>query len=171
MLPFMNSTKTTLDNTIDTATQLHRSSLRLLRMVRALPAEKGFSIAKLSVLTQLYQEGVTTATGLANYLRIRPQSVTRMLADLEQDKYIKRRPNDADRRQTLIEITPSGTKLLLKEGRGQQEKLAQIIATSMTPSEQEMLRLAAKLMDQLTLEAEVQIAQKEKTKKISRAKS
>lgn len=169
MIFFMNSTEKTLNDTIDTASQLHRSALKLLRMVRALPAEKGFSIAKLGVLTHLYQNGITTATGLAAYLRIRPQSVTRMLADLEKEKYIVRRPNEKDRRQTLIEISPSGTKLLLKEGRGQQEKLAQIIATTMTPAEQEMLRLSASLMDQLTLGAETEITRKTEEKKKKQA--
>ncbi len=164
MLTNMNSKDKTIDTTIDTATQLHRSSFRLLRLLRALPSEKGFGLARLGVLTQLYNQGVSTATQLAGYLRIRPQSVTRMLAQLEKDEYITRRLNDEDRRQTLIEITESGKTLLLKEGRGQQTELARIIEATLTPAEQEMLRLAAGLMDQLAEGAETKVA-KIKTKK------
>lgn len=153
----MNSKTEDYDETIDTATQLHRSSFRLLRLLRALPEDKGFGLARLGVLTQLYNHGVCTATEIAGYLRIRPQSVTRMLAQLEKDKYISRRLNKEDRRQTLIEITESGTDLLKKEGRGQQVQLARIIASTLTPAEQEMLRLSAKLMDQLAEGAEGEI--------------
>lgn len=155
----MSESETSLNDTIDTASQLHRSALKLLRMLRALPADKGFGIAKMGLLTHLYQEGTTTATGIANYLRIRPQSVTRLLADLEKRGYITRKADKTDRRQSLIEITPAGTKILLKEGRGQQEKLALIIGETLSDAEKQMLLVAALLMDRLSANAEEKFAE------------
>jgi DNA-binding MarR family transcriptional regulator len=147
----MTSSDTLSDFTTDTASQLHRSALRLFRMLRAAHPGKGLSLAKFTVLGRLYQDGVTTASGMAAYLRIQPQSVTRLLADLERQHLIVRCPNKADRRQSLIEITEAGTQLLLEEVRAQQLKLAKIIAESLTPTEQEMLRLAAGLIDRLAV--------------------
>lgn len=150
----MNTQDHELNETIDTASQVYRSALKLLRMLRALPSDKGFGIAQMGVLTHLHQEGVTTATGIAKYLRIRPQSVTRLLAGLEKQGYINRRQDKVDRRQSLIEITKSGSRLLIKEGRGQREKLAQIIKGTLTDAEKKMLLVAAQIMDQLSTSAE-----------------
>jgi DNA-binding MarR family transcriptional regulator len=138
-----------LDTPIDTASQLHRSALRLSRVFQATRPAKGLSLSKLSVLGRLYREGAATATALAGYLRIQPQSLTRLIADLERRKQITRQSNDADRRQSLLKITDTGVQLLLEEIRDQRAKLAQTIAMALTPAEQGMLRLAAGLMDHL----------------------
>ena len=152
----MAAPDTILDSNLDTASLLHRSSGRLLRVLRAFRPENGVSLTKFSVLARLYQDGVTTATGLAAFLRIQPQSITRLLAELERDGRIERRPNMNDRRQSLIEITTTGSQLLLEEVREQQATLARLINRSLTPIEQEMLRLAALLMDRLATEMEEQ---------------
>ncbi len=150
----MATSTTILDPSLDTASLLHRSAGRLFRVLRAFRPENGMSLTKFSVLARLHQDGVTTATGLAAFLRIQPQSITRLLAELERDRLIERRPNVNDRRQSLIEITPSGSQLLIEEVRQQQATLAQLISRSLTPIEQEMLRLAALLMDRLAAEME-----------------
>lgn len=137
------------DTTFDTAGQLHRSAMRLLRVLRAARSEKGLNLSRFSVLGRLHQDGVSTATALAAYLRIQPQSVTRLLADLERNRLIVRRPDAADRRQSLIEITEAGTRLLFEEIRDQQTALAEIIAEALNPAEQQMLQLAAGLIDRL----------------------
>ena len=144
-----------LDTAIETASQLHRSALRLSRLLNATRPAKGVSLSKLSVLGHLYRNGVATATELAAYLRILPQSVTRLIADLERGKLITRRANDADRRQNLLEITDAGVRLLVEDLRDQRAKLAQTIVKALTPAEQEMLRLAAGLMDRLAGVTEV----------------
>jgi DNA-binding MarR family transcriptional regulator len=97
--------------------------------VRDTRSGKGLSMAKLGVLGRLYRNGTTTPTALAAYLRIQPQSLTRLLADLQRRKLITRRPDEADRRQSLLELTPA---------------------------EQELLRIAAGLMDRLAAAAGVQ---------------
>jgi len=142
--------------TLDTANQLHRSALRLLRVLRAVRPAKGLSSSKLAVLGRLYQDGMATATALAAYLRIQPQSLTRLVADLERRKLITRRQDDADRRQSLLEITDKGSRLLMEEIGDQRVKLAETMAKELTVTEQDLLRLAAGLMDRLSSVTEAQ---------------
>lgn len=146
----MNAQNVPSETTVDTANQVHRSTLRLLRLLRASRPAKGLSSSKLAVLGRLYQGGRATATALAAYLRIQPQSLTRLVADLERRKLITRLQNDADRRQRLIEITEGGSHLLMEEIGAQRVTLAETMAKELTATEQELLRLAAGLMDHLS---------------------
>ena len=143
--------------TIDTANQLHHSALRLFRLLMADRTSKGLSPAKLSVLGLLYREGAATATALAAYLRVQPQSLTRLIADLERQGLISRRPDEEDHRRNLLEITDAGAGLLTEEIRGQRVNLAQTMARELTVPEQELLRIAATLMDRLAESTEAQI--------------
>ena len=142
----------------DAANQLHRSALRLFRALRAVRQEEGLTLSKAGVLGYLYREGVTTSTELAGYLRVKPQSLTRLLADLEQRKLILSRSNGEDRRENLLEITEAGAQLLVEDIRGQRVKLAEAIEEELTPAEKELLRIAAGLMDRIAEKAEAQTA-------------
>jgi DNA-binding MarR family transcriptional regulator len=154
----MKTSEDASEAVIDTANQLHRSALRLLRLMQAACSTEGLSALKLSVLGRLYRQGTATPTALAAYLRIQPQSLTRLLADLQRRKLITRRPVETDRRQSLLEITAAGSELLIAEVRGQRTLLARTIARELTPTEQELLRIAAILMDRLAAVTEARAA-------------
>jgi len=142
----------------DTANQLHRSALRLFRVLQATRPAKGLTLSKVGVLGYLYRDRATTSTELAAYLRVRPQSLTRLLADLERRELISSRPNGEDRRENMLEITEAGTKLLIEDIRGQRVKLAQVIEKELTSAEKELLRIAAVLMDCIAEKTEEQTA-------------
>ena len=144
----MTPAEKTLNTALDTASQLHRSAFRLSRALITGEARR-MGMSKLIVMGYLYRKGKATPTELAAFMRIQPQSLTRLIADLERQKWITREPNDADRRQTLLELTDTGTRVLLKDVMAQRTALAQTIVKALTPAEQEMLRLAAGLMDRL----------------------
>ncbi|MDE1148889.1 MAG: MarR family transcriptional regulator [Azospirillaceae bacterium] len=134
---------------LETARHLHRSTTALSRrLLTARPAE-GLSTTKLGVLGRLYREGPATATALAAYLRIQPQSLTRLLADLESQDLILRRPDAVDRRQVRIEITDAGNRLLIGDVQDRRTALARAMVATLTPTERDLLRLAARLMDRL----------------------
>lgn len=152
----MSSHDNPTDTTIDTANLLNRSILRLFRVLRAGQPAKGLTLSRLSVLGRLHRDGMTTTTSLAAYLRIQPQSLTRLIADLERRKLITRRPNSTDRRQSLLAITDAGIRLLVGTFHDQQVKLAHTIAKALTPVEQELLRIAVGLMDHLATATEAQ---------------
>jgi DNA-binding MarR family transcriptional regulator len=148
----------------DAANQLHRSILRLFRVLRTNRPAKGLAFSAFGVLGRLNRDGMATATELAAYMRIKPQSLTRLIANLEQRGLIARRSNGEDRRQNLIEITKAGVQLLLKDISDQRVSLAQVIKKELTPSEQEMLRIAASLMDRVAGGTEAQRANSNKPK-------
>jgi DNA-binding MarR family transcriptional regulator len=141
---------------LQTANRLHSSVSRLFHRLRITRAAGGISMARLGVLNQLRREGVTTVTALAGYLGIQPQSLTRLLAESEHEGFIKRRQDQIDKRRCLIEITPAGSRLLAEEARKRENRLATGMTLVLTPAEQELVRIASKLMDRLgdTIEPE-----------------
>ena len=51
------------------------------------------------------------AARLAKAERLQPQSLSRLIAQLERDGLIKRRPGEQDRRTLILEITAAGREL------------------------------------------------------------
>jgi Transcriptional regulators len=148
----------------ETANRLHRSVARLFHRLRVTRVAGGLSMAKLGVLSLLRREGVATATAMADCLGVQPQSLTRLLADSEKEGIIKRQPDQVDRRRSLIEITPAGMRLLTEEARKRETRLAAAMIRALTPTEQELLRLAGSLMDRVADAIEPDGADPGKTK-------
>jgi len=119
------------------------------RRLRGERPEHGVSLAKLSVLGRLYRLGPTSAAMLASQERIKPQSLTRLLANLEQRGFLKRRPDESDGRRTLIEITTAGKEVLTRNMRQRDAWLALAMSTELSATEQELLRIAAPLLERL----------------------
>ncbi len=103
----------------------------------------------LSVLGRLYRDGPSTATELAAAERLQPQSLTRVLHDMEARKLILRAVDAGDRRRSRIAITAAGGEVLRRAARSREAWLAQAMATTLSPTERELLRLAATLMERL----------------------
>ncbi|MFS2168281.1 MarR family transcriptional regulator, partial [Variovorax sp. Varisp62] len=61
-------------------------------------------MAKLSVLGQLHRYGPCTPTALAGLERVKLQSLTRLLAELEAEGWIGRTPHPSDGRQWLLSL-------------------------------------------------------------------
>ena len=134
---------------LDAANRLYSSASRLCRRLRVARTVGGLSMAKLAVLGILRREGITTATTLAGYLGVQPQSLTRLLAGSEEEGLIKCRQDPADKRRSLIEITAAGSRLLADEARERESRLATTMTRVLTPTEQELVRLAAGLIDRI----------------------
>jgi DNA-binding PadR family transcriptional regulator len=86
---------------------------------------------------------------LAAAERIQPQSLTRTLASLSRDQLTTRRPDGDDRRRSRLSITDAGRRALLQDIRQRDSWLALAMAQELTPTERELLRLAAELMGRL----------------------
>lgn len=135
---------------LTTANLLRRSNAALSRRLRAMRVDHGVSASKLSVLGLLERaSGPLTASELADLDGLQPQSLTRIIADLEESGLIGRRQAESDRRQVLIEITKKGHDLLVVDARRQNSWLADAMVTTLTPTEQRLLRIAAELLDRL----------------------
>lgn len=125
--------------------------LRLVlgQLVRRLRAEYSFPVAQASVLSRLDREGPRSTSTLAAAERVRPQSMAQTLAELETAGLIARRPDPADGRRVLIELTGAGRERVL-EARGRREDwLAAAIAEELDPDEQQTLLAAVPLLRRL----------------------
>jgi DNA-binding MarR family transcriptional regulator len=128
------------------------SELRIVlgQLVRRLRREHSFPISHGAVLGRLDHEGAQTASALAVAERVRPQSMAQTLADLEADGLVSRRPDPADRRQALVELTGRGREILAEDRRRREGWLARALAAELTPDEQRVLLEAVPLLRRLT---------------------
>jgi DNA-binding MarR family transcriptional regulator len=138
------------------ASRIRRSTAALSRRLRAKRAAHGMSGSKLSILGWLARaQRPLTASRLAELERLQPQSLTRIVAELDAAGLISRRQDETDRRQLLIEITARGSDLLAEDARRQNRWLAEEMLQKLTPAERDVLLLAARLLDELTADEEL----------------
>jgi DNA-binding MarR family transcriptional regulator len=145
--------------TLQAANVLRRSVLGLTRQLRSIRAEHGVSAAKLGLLARLERAGQPmTASDIAPLQRLQPQSLTRLIADLEARGLIRRKRDEHDRRQFLIEVTPEGHELLARDAHLQCVWLSEAMTRSLTSAERAMLTVAAQLLEVLArAEGEIEI--------------
>jgi DNA-binding MarR family transcriptional regulator len=125
--------------------------LRLVlgHLVRRLRAEHRFSLSQGSVLGRLDREGTASIGDLALAERVRPQSMTQTIADLESCGLIARRADPGDGRRTLIELTDNGRETLEADRRSRDGWLAGAIERELSPSEQQLLERAVLLLQRV----------------------
>ena len=136
-------------DSFEIAADLRRSLARLNRRLRLEARETGLTVAKHSILGHLYRDGPKTPGALAVAEGVQPQSITRVLAELEHSGLVLRRQDEIDRRQFKMEIKPEGRELVQREARNRAIWLASAMDSSLTVIEQEVLRLATKIMDKV----------------------
>jgi DNA-binding MarR family transcriptional regulator len=127
------------------------SELRIVlgQLVRRLRREYSFPVAQASVLSRLDREGAQTTSELAAAERVRPQSMAQTLGELEAERFVARRPDPADGRRVLIELTSRGRERLHEDRRRREGWLAEAISAELTPAEQEILIEALPLLRRL----------------------
>jgi DNA-binding MarR family transcriptional regulator len=133
---------------LEAAAEIRRGSSRLSRRLRTERSADALSTNKLSVLSHLYRNGPTSPGRLAVAERQRPQSLTRVFAELEQDGLIARTPDPQDRRQSVLTLTHLGLRALADDMAERDAWLAVALA-GLTEAERELLRIAGRLMDRL----------------------
>jgi DNA-binding MarR family transcriptional regulator len=127
------------------------SELRVVlgHLIRRLRSEHRFSLSQGSVLGRLDREGPQSTSKLASAERVRPQSMGQTVAELESQGLIARRPDPADGRNALLELTEAG-RTELREDRGRREGwLAEAIEDSLSDEERETLDEAVHLLARL----------------------
>jgi DNA-binding MarR family transcriptional regulator len=131
-----------MNATIDSA--LLASELRLIlgRLVRRMRAEGRLPLAQMAVLGRLDRGGATTVSALATAERVRPQSMSQTVGELEADGLVTRSPDPTDRRQLLVELTEAGRTTLTDERRHREGWLARAIAEDLSQAERATLEAA-----------------------------
>jgi DNA-binding MarR family transcriptional regulator len=131
------------------ARDVRQGVVRLSRRLRRQPQDHGVTPLGVSVLSRLHQHRALTPRALADVEHVTPQTLTRVLAALEEGGLVTRQGDPADGRQSLLEITPAGLAVLRADSARREEWLATAMATALTPAEQQIVRIAAQLMDRL----------------------
>lgn len=130
----------------DSTALLARAVMLLGRRLRAERPRSGVSLSGLSLLVTLHRMGAMPAASLARMEGLQPQSLSRLIAALEQDGLIRRHASEADRRLLVLEITERGRGELARDVAARQRWLAATIAERLTPDEAELLARAAPLL-------------------------
>ncbi len=127
------------------------SELRIVlgHLMRRLRAEHRFSLSQGAVLGRLDREGTRSIGDLAVAERVRPQSMTQTISDLESEGLIARRADPADGRRILVELTEQGRRTLAADRRQREGWLARAIAEDLSGAEQQVLMRAAVLLRRL----------------------
>ncbi len=110
-IPPSNTVSNTPLNTAK-ATELRESMMALARQMRRHRPDNGLTLSQLELLGDTSRSGVTTPAEIAARLRVRAQSLTDSINELESRGLVARRPDPADRRRQLIEITAAGSRLV-----------------------------------------------------------
>lgn len=127
------------------ASDLSLAVMRLSRQLRFRRPQSPVSLSQLSALATLAKEGPMTPGALAIRERVRPPSMTRVIASLAELGFVDRVAHPDDGRQVLVSVSKAGAELLEAERRASQEWLAQRLA-GLGRADRETLRDAADLM-------------------------
>jgi DNA-binding MarR family transcriptional regulator len=93
-----------------------------------------------------------TPGALATRERVRPPSMTRVIASLAELGFVARTPHPADGRQVLVSVSPSGTELIEAERKASQEWLKARLS-QFDAEQRRALLVAADLMSALVDES------------------
>ncbi|GAA4368289.1 MarR family transcriptional regulator [Actinomadura verrucosospora] len=132
----------------EVVTEIRHGIMRVSRRMRTARAPEALSSNKLTVLGHLHRNGPSTAGEVAGAEGQRPQSLTRVFAELEAEGLISRARADRDRRQIVLALTEQGVDALRRDVAERDAWLAGALA-GLSETELDLLRVAARLMERL----------------------
>lgn len=109
----------------------------------------GLSRLAVSVLANLRHDGPLTPTALAAIEGLQPQSLTRVLNELEEQDRIVRSRSRRDGRSQDVDITKLGQEALREHVTDGNAWLAAALRQTLTPAERDVVRIAARLLQEL----------------------
>ncbi len=130
------------------ASTLRLSVMRLSRRLRLERSGDDRTLNQLAVLGTLDRRGPLTVGELAGLEKVKPPSMTRTVACLEEAGLVSRRPHERDGRQVVVELTSPARQVLDDDRRRRDAWLAQRLGV-LTHDELELLRRVAPLLERL----------------------
>ena len=131
---------------------VRRATTRLNRRLRAEGPREGLASTKLSVLGLLRRAGAPMTPGeLAAADGVQPQSLTRVLAELEASGLVARCRDTGDTRGSSRSRSPTRASATLAADMHERDAwLAQAMVLELSPTERKVLILAADLMERIS---------------------
>jgi DNA-binding MarR family transcriptional regulator len=134
----------------EVAGALHASVRLLVQRLRQTQAVEGdLTSPETSALARLDRTGPTTAAELARLERISPQSMGATVAALEERGLVRRAPDPADGRRSILSLSGDGRALLQRRRSARSEHLSEALESAFTPAEVKQLQAAAPLIERL----------------------
>jgi len=113
------------DRTADLADRLHSAAIHLLRRLRREDDASGLPAPQLSAMSVIVFGGPITLGALASAEQVRPPTITKLVALLEEQGLVERETDPADRRIVRVKATARGTRLLYEGRRRRVASLAE----------------------------------------------
>jgi len=107
------------------------------------------TLSQISVLRRLEEAGVATVSSLARAEGMRPQSMSAIVAPLQDGGLIRGAADPSDGRQTLMSLTPKCVKWIQQGMAASQDWLTTTITQKLSIHEQQTLEAALKLLARL----------------------
>jgi DNA-binding MarR family transcriptional regulator len=130
------------------ADRLHSAAIHLLRRLRTADDAMGLTAPKGSALSVLVFSGPATLSRLAKLEQVRPPTMTRLVAELERQGLVERRPDPEDGRVVWIHPTENARKILL-EGRARRVARLESDLRQLRPAEFKRLAAALELLERM----------------------
>lgn len=130
------------------AAAVRESVTRFNRRLRRERPDSDLTLSQLSALAVLDRRGPISPTELAASERIKPPSMTRILAALEVRGLVVRSPHPSDKRQVIVALSETGAGLVRENRRAREAWLARELA-KLTPQQRETLAAAMSILDNL----------------------
>jgi DNA-binding MarR family transcriptional regulator len=130
------------------ADRLHSAAIHLLRSAARTDAQSGQGPARLSALSVLVFGGPKTLGQLAAAERVKPPTMSRIVAGLKQAGLARIQSDGSDARKIKISVTAKGERLLQEARRRRIQVLAENLKT-LGNSELETLRRASELIEEI----------------------
>ena len=105
--------------------------------------------SQVSVVLRLEKDGSATISSLARAEGMRPQSMSAVVAPLQESGLVRGAPDPSDGRQTLMSLTPKCRKLLQEGRAARQDWLTTAISQKLSVREQEKIQAALELLARL----------------------
>lgn len=130
------------------ATALRDGIIRVNRRLRQVRPLGDLTQTQLSALTSLELAGAMTPRELAEAERVRPPTLTRIIAKLETLGLIQRTPHPTDGRQVVLSATETGRQVFIEHRRARDAWLTKRLA-GLSPEDRETLAAAAEILTRL----------------------
>jgi DNA-binding MarR family transcriptional regulator len=114
-----------------------------------LPSVRRFNFSTLSVLHTLARSGPLRLTDLLATEQLKQPALTSLVAKLEQDGLLQRRPDPSDGRAMLLSLTRAGRQIVRSRHANRVEKLSRLV-DQLTPKERAVLAGSVQVLTRLT---------------------
>jgi len=148
MLNFVEMVLSETENRLEIANRLHSAAIHLLRSAAKTDALSGQGPARLSALSVLVFAGPKTLGELAAAERVKPPTMSRIVAGLKRSGLAKIHTDAKDARRIQIAVTPKGERLLQDARRRRIQALVKILSVLDT-AEMRTLHLAAEVIERV----------------------